>query len=287
MTIIKNMIFFQTLFQVCQILLINGANIDDLQGFPNFTIKTNITSYDSSVNFTSLIGFGVYEDSLITKYFVLDWAKHRIITFNEKWKYVKYNEFRNPAQMITIGNELFITGQVNIFKTDKDLNIIQQYNATNVHNYLPSFRGIYYNSKNSTIYVVAYEAMMIYEFTLDFEIVDSFATSKHYPWSIHEYDNQLFVGTYSGTILVIVNKSVIRTFNACDGCYNSMVTSMIFNKKGFIYVTSSSLNAILLYNSNGSYIGTRMRTPSFPYFTGYDAKGRLVIISVFQITIYN
>ena len=278
----KQMLFIISFF--CN-FFVNGESIDIFQAFPNYSLKTNITSYDG-YNFTSLIGFGLIDDEEDkSKYYATDWSESRIIIFSEKWKYKNFKNFKNPANMIRVEDSLYITAQYSIYKTDKDLNLIQQHNCSEGTN--PSYRGILFNSKNSTLYVVGYELRMIYEFTLEFEIIDSFPTPKYYPWSIQEYDNKLFVGTYSGVILVIVNRIIVKTFNACNGCYNSMVTSMIFNKKGFIYVTSSSLSLIYLYNNNGSYTGISMRTPNYPYFTGYDSKGRFVIISKFQVSIYN
>jgi hypothetical protein len=275
---------FFLILSLC-IFLINGESINKFQAsFPNFTLNANITSYDG-YNFTSLIGFGLIDGEEKSTYYAIDWSESRVIIFNEKWKYKSYKYFKNPANMIRHEDSIFITAQYSLFKTDKKLNIIQQYNCSEGTN--PSYRGIMFNSKNSTLYVVAYESRLIYEFTLDFEVIDSFATPKHYPWSIQEYDNKIFVGTYSGYILVIVNKIIVNTFNACNGCYNSMVTSMIFDKKGFIYVTSSSLNSIYLYNNNGSYTGISMKTPNYPQFTGYDSKGRFIIIAKFQISIYN
>ena len=276
------------MFQLVIIILI--ANIlqakgDSFDAFQNTSLRpNNITSYNGS-NFYSLIGFGSFPGRN-TIYYALDWAAHRIIMFDKNWQYLNYKSFLNPANMIRINNTLYITSQNYIYKTDKYLNLIQQYNATGS---APSYRGIYYNWKNDTIYVVGYEVKTIYVFDLNLNMIDFFNLNKtkYYPWSIQEYNNEFYVGTFNGIILVIVNKEIIRTFNGCNGCYNSLVGSLIFDKNGYLAVTSSSLNAIYIYNSNGTYTGKSMKTAQYPYYTSFDSKGHLVIMSLFQISIYS
>ena len=108
-----------------------------------------------------------------------------------------------------IGNSLYASGQENIWKLDQNLNILIQYNASN--GTIPIYRGIYYNCTNNFIYIAPRALNVIHVFDLDLSLNHSFSTSTYLPWSIAEYNNQLYVGTKNGTILVIENQVNINT----------------------------------------------------------------------------
>ena len=96
----------------------------------------------------------------------------------------------------------------------------------------------------------------------------------------------MYVGTSNGTILLIVNEVIIRTFNGCNG--NAVILSYIlFDKCGLMATSCQTINQLYLYYPNGTYHGKNVITPVSPYYIGYDSKGHFVQISLRQISIYN
>jgi hypothetical protein len=72
------------------------------------------------------------------------------LVYDENWEYQKNISFANNslAYAIEIENELYLTGDESVYKTDKSLNII---NAS--YNNGSAYRGIYYNKTSDLIYV--------------------------------------------------------------------------------------------------------------------------------------
>jgi hypothetical protein len=153
-------------------------------------------------------GFGMSNKNPIQYYVTNHYAGINI--FDENWNYVSTeSKFTSVFYILPAENYLYITGSDNIWKTDQQLNILIPFDYSNA-----DFSGLYYNSTNSLIYVASHNFGNIHVFSLDLAFTDIISTSIHYPWSINGYNNnQLFVGTDSGTILVIVNNLIIQQFN--------------------------------------------------------------------------
>ncbi len=177
-------------------------------------------------------------------------------------------------------NYLYITGSDNIWKTDQQLNILIPFDYSNA-----DFSGLYYNSTNSLIYVASHNLGDIYVFNLDLALTDMISTSNSYPWSINGYNNQLFVGTDSGTILVIVNNLIIQQFNGCNE-ENTHLISMIFDEYDNM-ATGCNNNYLYLYSKNGSFLNKNIPTVSDQAYLGFDLKSRLVVVTRTEISLYN
>ena len=94
------------------------------------------------------------------------------------------------------------------------MNILIQYNATGS---APWYKGIYYNCTNNFIYVAPFAFNVIQVFDLNLILNHTFSTATYKPWSIGKYNNKMYVGTYTGTILVLEDEVIINTFNGCNG----------------------------------------------------------------------
>jgi hypothetical protein len=187
--------------------------------------------------------------------------------------------------MITIGSSIYMTGNANIWKLDKDLNILFQFTST--ANTTSKYRDIYYNSKNGFIYVAPYVLTEIQVFDLNLTYSHNISVSPYKPYSISEYNNKMFVGTTNGIVILIQNELIINQFNGCNGSSVSL-TSILFDQYGYMAtICSDPTNKLYLYNSNGTYTGTSLSTPSNTRYIGFDAKGRFVVISRYQISVYN
>jgi hypothetical protein len=249
--------------------------------FSYSTVKYNFTSFNG-MTFNYILGFGFFS-SCNASYYVLD-SSGRVYILNDDWSYVSNKNFANPTYMITIENSIYMTGNTNIWKLDKDLNILIQYTSTGIY---PYYRGIYYNSLNGFIYVAPSNLTEIQVFDLNLTYNHSISISSYKPYSITEYNNNMYVGTTNGTIIVIQNEVIINKFNGCNGIIIT-VTFILFDQYGYMAtICSDPTNKLYLYNSNGTYTGTSLSTPKNPRYIGFDTKGRFILISTNQTIIYN
>ena len=200
------------------------------------------------------------------------------MVYDENWEYQKNISFANNslAYAIEIENELYLTGDESVYKTDKSLNII---NAS--YNNGSAYRGIYYNKTSDLIYVAAQNLSSIFIFNRSIALIEKIGIG-YKPFALAEYGNKLFVGTKNGTILVIYNKTVINTYiSIC-----SSINSLLIDNDGYIIIACNSPNAAYIYHINGTYTGNKITTSVAPYFVNFDTKGRLIISSNTQIDIY-
>ena len=113
-------------------------------------------------------------------YYVSDYLLNTIFILNESWSYVSSKTFYYPTYLTTIGNSLYATGYINIWKLDENLNILIQYDATAS---TPQYQGIYYNSTNNFIYISAYNLRVVDVFDLNLNLSHNFSTWQYNPWS--------------------------------------------------------------------------------------------------------
>ena len=63
-------------------------------------------------------------------YYIMDFSKGTIFALNYNYGYITKKSFSEPAFMIAFNASLFITGDENIRKTEKYLNLLQTYNES-------------------------------------------------------------------------------------------------------------------------------------------------------------
>ena len=157
-----------------------------------------------------------------------------------------------------------------------------QYKATGT---APYYRGIYFNSTNNFIYIGTFLFTMIHVCNLNLSLSHNISTLIYQPWSIAGSKNQMYVGTTTGTILVIENEVIIRQFNGCNDNLGRLAY-ILFDDCGMM-VTTCNTNQLYLYYPNGTFTGKSFTAPTDPRYIGYDSKGRFVLISWYEISIYN
>ena len=245
--------------------------------FDNSTIQSNFTQFDG--NFSLLMGFGMISSS----YYVMDNKANKVYILNDSWSYITFKTFSSPAYMISICNSLYMTGDTNLWKLDGNLNVLIQYNTTGS----PAYRGQYYNSTNCLLYVAPQLLTEIHVFNINLIFSNKISTSPYQPWSITGNNNQMYVGTKNGTILVIQNEVILNRFNGCDGNI-IWTTSILFDENDY-FATScfNTINTLYLILANETYIGKKITTQMSTYYIGFDSKGHFMQISSNQITIYN
>ena len=110
--------------------------------------------------------------------------------------------------MITVGNSLYMSGNMNLWKLDENLNTLIQYNATGSSGY----RGLYFDSTNRFFYVGSYNLTEIKVFNQNLILNHSFSTLPYQPFSVTGYNNQLYIGSDNGTVLVVKNEVIFNQF---------------------------------------------------------------------------
>ena len=227
-------------------------------------------------------GFGMSSLNPI-QYYVTHYSQGKIFVFDDNWNYVSNkSSFLNVNYMIPGGNYFYITSNDNIWKTDQQLNVLITH--TNSTGSSPKYTGLYYNSTKNLIYVALCYLEVIHVFNLNLTLNDSISITPYQPYSIKEHNNELYVGTDNGTMLVISNKQIIKQFNACNG-QSVKLYSIIFDDFNNM-ATSCDNNQLYLYNTAGTYLNKSIPTVSFPMYIGLDSKSRLVVVTS-QITLYN
>ncbi len=125
--------------------------------FNNYRLKTNITRINGG--WIDPEGFAM--DSTKTRYYISDWTYNKIYILNNEYQYISEKSFNFPKKIISIGNNMYISGRY-IWKTDRDLNVLIQFDGTN-----SLFMDIYFNSTNTLMYVPSYYLNSIQVFDLN------------------------------------------------------------------------------------------------------------------------
>ena len=125
---------------------------------------------------------------------------------------------------------------------------------------------------------------MIHVFDLNLRFSHNISTSPYKPWSITEYNNQMYIGTDNGRVLFVQNEVILNTFNGCGG-NNAILYSILIDECGYV-ATSCGNNKLYLNFANGTSTGRTISTPMYPYYIGFDSKGHFIQISYRHIAIY-
>jgi hypothetical protein len=215
------------------------------------------------------------------RYFVTHLGQRRIFVFDENWNYVSNKSISSSIYYITQGgNYYYITASSTFLKTDLQFNILITYNSYG------GYCGLYYNSTGDSIFVAPASLKVIHVFNFNLALTDTIAIAPYNPWSINAYNDQLYVGTSNGTILVIVNKQIIKQFDGCNG-QNINLNSILFDQFDNIAAACSIVSPLYLLKTNGTYLNKNILTVDYPYYIGFDSKSRLVVVTTSVIFVYN
>jgi hypothetical protein len=223
-----------------------------------------------------------------TTYYVTVSADSGYIVFilNDEYQYIGSRSFPNVHYIITIGNYLYISSEYNIWKADKDLNVLIPYGASVAQDYW----GLYHNSTNNLIYVAANYNYSIHVFDLSLNLIETISIPTSYggPWSISATNNKIYVGCSYQKIVVIENKQVINSISGCGRSSSGTVRSIIFDQLGYMATCCSDGQSVMyLYNKNLIYTGLTFSTsPNSAYSFGFDSKNRFVALIVTRISIF-
>jgi hypothetical protein len=231
----------------------------------------------------NLFGFGIIDDANET-YYVLDelnTTHSNFVLYNRNWIYLTYITMPiiMPFSIISINNELFITGAHGIYKTDKSFNLVETYIRLYAY-----YSSIYHNSTSDILYVASQGSNRIDLFYRNLSFISSISLTNS-PCAITENNGKLYVGLNSGTIPVLENNLFVKTITTL--C-TATITSIIIDTNELMGVLcfSKSNSMLYLYSTNGSYTGKNMTTASSPRFMSFDLNGHFIIAEYYQIKLY-
>ncbi len=182
-----------------------------------------------------------------------------------------------PTSIISIYNELFITAQDGIYKSDKSFNIVKFYNRTGAR-----YTSIYHNSTSDILYVASELFNRIDLFDRNLSCISSLSFTRM-PSALTEKNGKLYVGLSGGSISVLQNDLVVQSITTlCNG----WITSIVIDANDLMGVLCWTNNTLYLYSTNGSYTGKNMTAPLWPRFMNYDLNGNFIIAGYYQINLY-
>ena len=213
-----------------------------------------------------------------TSYYVVDY-NYGVFLLNDNYDYVTKQTFSKPNCIVNVNSSLYKTGDQNIWKTDKFLNLLITYSSSS-HKY----QGILYNCTEYLIYVAPYTNTYLQVFDLNLNLYSStISVSSHFPFSLAENNNELYVGTTGKIVLVVVNKAIIRSFTACIADF---ISSMVFDKFGLMAIACRDDKMVKLFHSNGTYTSKDLATSEKVHDVRFDSKGRFVVSLDKELRIY-
>jgi hypothetical protein len=262
-------ISFNFLFRLAQSLL----NL-----FPNYQQRFLLTSF-SNQGFNQLYGFDFFVDSNVTYHYAINYnVPGSILKYSSDWEYlgIAPTTITWPVFIKTIDNDIYVAADNNVFKTDKNLTVV---NSINFH--ANHFRGIYHDQSTDSIYVAAYNSELIFIFNRDLALLQTLSTSGNRPLALAGYQNKIYVGTMNHTILVLQNNIIASSLNTvCE-----IISSLLIDDYGTMLVLCRSPIMLYFYNVNGTMIGSSPVSGDVTYMN-FDSKGRFIINSFYQFNIY-
>jgi hypothetical protein len=108
----------------------------------NYQNRFKITGY-STFQFTALVDFEEIIEANLTTYYAVDFGNSHVVLFNENWEYQTYKTTSIQGSFVkVVDNELYIVGDSNFYKTDKDVNVTESYQNSGA-----VYRGLYFNKR--------------------------------------------------------------------------------------------------------------------------------------------
>ena len=246
----------------------------------NYQIKFKIKKYSNfSINYA--VGFEQFVDGSTTTYYLIDSHNCKIVLFDQYWQFISYVVVNDTLNYLVIAeNQLFLSAENGIYKINRNGEIVKASPKSGA-----IYKGIYFNSTNSLLYVGTYSSNKIQVFNQNLTFLRTIRTGSYIPYSLNAYGDTLFAGTTTGEILLFKNELIQKVFNnTCST--KTLITSIAIDKYGFMAVTCFFDSLIHLYHVNGSYMNIEIHTAYHPENIAIDSNGRLIINSISEFDIY-
>ena len=130
--------------------------------FSTPSIQSTFTAFNGN-SFGVFFGFGMYSSPDTVYYYVMDTGVSKVFILNDNGSFISYKVFTLPCYMISIDNSLYITGYMNVWLVDQNLNILINSNPGTY----PWYMGISYNPSNITYYYMLLQiSLMRFKFSI-------------------------------------------------------------------------------------------------------------------------
>jgi hypothetical protein len=203
-----------------------------------------------------------------------------LVVFNKYWESVNYFQISTDgysfAYGINIDNEFYFTGNNGVKRRDKYMNLTKQYTQ------YCNCRTILYNKTSNLIYVADTIQLRILILDRNLSLVGAIDTIGYTPYGLAVYDDKLYVGTVSGSILVIQGGIIIK--NVTTPC--GSIAKLLIDDYGYMLILCQSPSYVYLFHANGTDLNNGITTAYNPLELNFDAEGRLVLTSSGEINIY-
>jgi len=194
--------------------------------------------YAGGIKFVGLYGYN--NDGSFN--YLLDHTLNMVFIFSNTWLFLssKNLPFYSPYYLTFVNGYWFITSNNGIYKTDSTFTNIVNSVTPDAH------YGLYFT--NFMIYAV--KRNFVVEYTTGLTVSFSILINAYYSlWSISANGATFYIGTSSGLVLVMVNRVITDSFNACNGQTSHTVNSIVVQENMMI---TECYGDSYFYTSNGS-----------------------------------
>ena len=219
-----------------------------------------------------------------TKYYVSDFDINQILIFNENWEFVESKQFfKSVSSMKRIGDKILVSintqSKTYLHTLDNNFNFLQNASTGLMSSYL----DFWYNELNEFIYIPSHNHQRIDVYDQNLILLKSISVPGYYIKSINGYKNILYAGTLTGEILVIENDKITKFFKVCNKLY---AYSIQFDSMGLMAVNCYYEKSIKLFTVNGVNMNWSKNTTESSNYFDIDSKGRMIILTSHEISIY-
>lgn len=145
---------------------------------------------------------------------------------------------------------------------------------------------MYYDSSASLFYIANEASNQIDVFSTSLTLTKSINLGSYNPYGVSVYNESLYVGVYTGNVVLVLQNSVITKVFSINSCTSGLFTSVIFDFVGYMAIVCYLQNSITLYDYNGNYMNVVQASTSYPYILDIDAAGRMILTTARQLDIY-
>lgn len=228
----------------------------------------------------SLSGPSRFSYSSITNLYYIA-SNKRLIVFDTNWQYRFDIVIGETFSMVFVDNHVYFGGlnkvrKYSVYSTSwsiQDQPIISSASFMNV-----AFSDIDYDEIAEQLITIDKSAKIVYRFGKNLSLIDSLVLTQR-PYCLKVNNNKIFIGTYSNSILIIDNKSIINTYSGIGVIKSNYITSIAFDKNGYLLASCDDDKALLLYDKNMIKVNYMIKINLVAYSIHIDSKGRLIVIA--------
>ena len=216
-----------------------------------------------------------------TIYFLLDYNNNTLNLFNIDWVFIKRFAVATPRDIRIVGNYIYLLTLDNgFYKFDMDMNIISHINTTSCQ-----YRFVFVPVCNC-FYLSNFCQEQLDMFDLDLNYVGLIPLIGYLFLGINYYDQVLYVGTRTNSILIIQNNTISKIIENVCSVVNSLSSICIDYESNFA-VFCNSEKKLFIFDKYGNKMNKSIDILNSPNFIRFDGLGRMVIGYTGVISILN